>query len=104
MILLFLLPVCSLFFVTLELMNNCLRIKSMLRRDTNNAEAIVLPLILYSDSTTLTQTGNQSIWPVYMTLANIPVHRRTQAGCFQLLGFLPEHSVMCQFVFFFFFS
>lgn len=64
----------------------------MLRRDVNNDEAIVIPLILYSDSTTLTQTGNTSAWPIYMTIANIPNHRRALPGCFQLLGFFPEHS------------
>lgn len=63
--------------------------KSRLRIDTGNNEAVVLGVILYSDSTTVTQNGRDSLWPIYMTLANIPIHRRNRPGAFQLLGFMP---------------
>lgn len=64
--------------------------KEKLRRDTGVLDAVVLALILYSDSTLVTNNGRDSVWPVYMTLANIPMHRRKQPGCFQLLGFIPQ--------------
>lgn len=66
----------------------------MLRMDTGNPEAEVLALILYSDETTITQSGRDTLWPIYMTLGNIPLHRRSRAGSFQLLGFIPDASGM----------
>lgn len=67
-------------------------IQTRLRKDTNNDQAIVLAIILYSDSTVVTQNGRDSIWPMYMTLGNIPLRRRNEPGSFQLLGFLPQDT------------
>lgn len=63
-----------------------------MREDTGKDNADVLPLILYSDATTLSQSGTVSAWPIYMTLANIPLKRRKQPGCFQLLGLIPPDT------------
>lgn len=62
----------------------------MLRLDTKDKEAVVLGVILYSDATTVTQNGRESVWPLYMTLANIPQSRRKESGNFALLGFIPN--------------
>lgn len=64
----------------------------MLRTDTQNPQAEVLAVILYSDETTVTQNNRDTLWPIYMTLGNIPLHRRSHAGSFQLLGFIPDAS------------
>lgn len=61
-----------------------------LREQTSDDKSVVLGVILYSDSTQITQNGRDSAWPVYMTLANIPLHCRSDIGAFQLLGFIPH--------------
>lgn len=55
-----------------------------------NNEAIVLGLILYSDSTELSKTGKRSAWPIMMSLANIPAEFRRVRGGFKLMGLFPE--------------
>lgn len=62
----------------------------MLKKDTGLNHAVVLGVILYSDATILPQNLRGSAWPVYMTLANIPLHKRRLPGCFQLIGLLPD--------------
>lgn len=51
-----------------------------LRQDTGKENADVIPLILYSDSTTLSQDQTVTAWPIYMTVANIPLSRRKHPG------------------------
>lgn len=50
----------------------------MLRINTRNLDAKVLAIILYNDEITITQSGRGTLWPIYMTLANIPSHLRSQ--------------------------
>lgn len=64
-----------------------------IRKDIGKQNADVLPLILYSDSTNVSQDGKISMWPIYMTLANIPLSRRKQPGSFQLIGLIPEGAI-----------
>lgn len=64
----------------------------MLRRDTGHNDAMVVACILYSDATAVTQNGRDSVWPVYLTLANLPLNQRNQPGSFQLLAFMPDLS------------
>lgn len=61
-----------------------------MRASTNDNDAVVIGVILHSDSTLVTQNGRDSVWPIYMTIANIPLSQRGQPGCFQLLGFVPQ--------------
>lgn len=70
---------------------NCLFIcQHELRNSTQDNNAVVLALILYSDSTTVSQNMRDTVWPIYLTLGNIPLARRKDPGCFQLLGFIPS--------------
>ena len=56
--------------------------------------ATVIPIILGSDSTKLSiLCGNQSAWPVYISIGNIhkDVRYKKSAMSLILLGFLPKH-------------
>lgn len=63
-----------------------------IRHDTAKENADIISVILYSDSTALSQDLRVSAWPIYMTLANIPLSRRKHPGSFQLLGLIPPHE------------
>lgn len=73
-------------------MDTLFRIQRELRKDTGKDNADVLAVIVYSDSTTISQNGRVYAWPIYMTLGNIPLHKRKQPGGFQLIGLLPDTS------------
>ncbi|KAG9087059.1 hypothetical protein FRC07_012922, partial [Ceratobasidium sp. 392] len=58
----------------------------------------VVPLILSSDSTQLTNfSGGKSAWPVYITLGNIPKSVRAQINSYSslLLAYLPVPQLKC---------
>ena len=60
-----------------------------------NAEyegAVIAPLILYSDKTSLSKGGKVSGHPVYLTLANIECEKRYFPEGHCLLAILPDFS------------
>lgn len=61
-----------------------------LRTEVGNEEAVVLALMLYSDETELSATGKKTVWPIMMSLANIPQEIREKRGGFKLLGMFPN--------------
>lgn len=65
-------------------------LQEKLRIEQNSPTAIVLPLIFYSDSTTLSKKGSKSGWPLVMSLGNIPRFHRKKFGGYCLLGLIPS--------------
>ncbi|KAG9120223.1 hypothetical protein FRC07_004366, partial [Ceratobasidium sp. 392] len=60
--------------------------------------ATVVPIILSSDSTQLTNfSGGKSAWPVYITLGNIPKSIRAKVNSYStlLLAYLPVPKLKC---------
>ncbi|KAG9118957.1 hypothetical protein FRC07_006257 [Ceratobasidium sp. 392] len=60
--------------------------------------ATIIPIILSSDSTQLTNfSGGKSAWPVYITLGNIPKSIRAQVNSYStlLLAYLPNPQLKC---------
>ncbi|KAI0027825.1 hypothetical protein K488DRAFT_60342 [Vararia minispora EC-137] len=57
--------------------------------------ATIVPLIVSSDKTQLTQFRNRSAYPVYLTLGNIPkeTHRKPSRQAQLLLGYFPVTSM-----------
>ncbi|RHZ65386.1 hypothetical protein Glove_316g7 [Diversispora epigaea] len=51
--------------------------------------ANILSIILYSDATTTDTLGKSSLYPIYVSLENIPTWRRNKENAKQLLGYLP---------------
>jgi len=48
-----------------------------------------LSIILYSDATTTDTLGKGSLYPIYISLGNIPTWRKNKEDAKQLLGYLP---------------
>ena len=60
--------------------------------------AVIAPVILASDKTSLSQfRGDQEAWPVYMTIGNISkdVRRQPSQHACVLLGYLPTAKLKC---------
>jgi hypothetical protein len=51
--------------------------------------AKLIGLIIYSDATTLDTYGHSSSHPIYISLANIPMKRRSKYEAKALIGYLP---------------
>jgi hypothetical protein len=51
--------------------------------------AHILSIILYSDATTTGVLGKSSLYPIYISLGNIPTWQRNKEDAKQLLGYLP---------------
>ncbi|RHZ78489.1 hypothetical protein Glove_162g43 [Diversispora epigaea] len=51
--------------------------------------ANILSIIFYSDATTTDTLGKSSLYPIYVSLGNIPTWRRNKEDAKQLLGYLP---------------
>ena len=62
--------------------------------DPANTERIVAPLLVYSDSTHLTNFGNASLWPVYIFFANLTKYIRGKPSAFAAhhLAYIPTVS------------
>lgn len=74
--------------------------ESILRRERNPADPKDMPyaplgIMLYSDSTQLSSSGNNTVWPVYVSLANYFRADRARLGrqCQQELMMLPKVNV-----------
>ncbi|KAI0743684.1 hypothetical protein C8Q80DRAFT_1079612, partial [Daedaleopsis nitida] len=50
--------------------------------DTNNVEYVVAPILVYSDSTHLTNFGTASLWPIYVWLGNLTKYLRIKPSMF----------------------
>ncbi|KAI6038367.1 hypothetical protein EDC04DRAFT_2868476 [Pisolithus marmoratus] len=60
--------------------------------------AVVTLVILSSDKTTLSQfSGDKKVWPVYLTIGNIPkdVRQQVSAHVTMLIGYLPVAKLEC---------
>ncbi|KAI6098435.1 hypothetical protein EDD16DRAFT_1697600 [Pisolithus croceorrhizus] len=60
--------------------------------------AVVAPVILSSDKTTLSQfSGDKKVWPVYLTIGNISkdVRHQVLAHVMLLIGYLPVSKLEC---------
>lgn len=55
----------------------------------------VVPIILSSDKTQVTVFRNKSVYPVYMSLGNIPkeIRRKPSRRAYILLGYLPTTNL-----------
>lgn len=53
-------------------------------------------IMLWSDSTHVAQFGQQSVWPIYMTLGNQSKYERASSGSHALhhMGYLPSVSIL----------
>ena len=56
----------------------------------------ILAIIMYCDETSTSFAG-KTLYPVYLSLANLPVHIRNSIAGKKLVGFLPEVSVVSSF-------
>jgi hypothetical protein len=56
----------------------------------------ILSVILYCDETSMSFAG-KSVYPVYLSLGNLPMHHRTSIAGKRLLGFLPTISAVSAF-------
>ncbi|KAJ7736807.1 hypothetical protein B0H16DRAFT_1326346 [Mycena metata] len=59
--------------------------------EQDNPGATIIPILLSSDKTQLTMFGNQTAYPVYMTIGNIPkeIRRKPSRRAYVLLAYLP---------------
>lgn len=60
------------------------KVQTQLPNDT-----LILSIILYSDATTLDVLSKSTKHPVFLSLGNIPIHRRNKSDAKVLLGYLP---------------
>ena len=51
--------------------------------------AYILSIILYSDVTTTDRLEKNSLYPIYISLGNIPMWRRNKEDAKEFLGYLP---------------
>ncbi|KAK7025521.1 hypothetical protein VNI00_015955 [Paramarasmius palmivorus] len=57
--------------------------------------ATIIPIIISTDKTQLTIFGNKTVYPMYMTIGNIPkeIRRKPSRGAYILLAYLPTSSL-----------
>ncbi|KAF4622074.1 hypothetical protein D9613_008985 [Agrocybe pediades] len=74
------------------------RIRSQPRNDSCSLERVVVPIILYSDSTHLASFGTASLWPIYLYLGNQSKYERGKPGAFAAhhLAYIPKLDDMIQ--------
>ncbi|KAJ3556475.1 hypothetical protein NP233_g11966 [Leucocoprinus birnbaumii] len=67
------------------------RMQTKVEKETEEQQATILPLIISSDKTQLTQFRQKTAYPVYITLGNIPKHirRKPSRQAQILLAYLP---------------
>ena len=65
------------------------RAQAAIEKDTPGAT--IVPVLVSTDKTQLTQFRNKSAYPIYMTIGNIPkeIRRKTSLRAYLLLGYLP---------------
>ena len=53
--------------------------------------AMVIPILLSTDKTQLTLFWNKNVYPLYLTIGNIPkeIHRKPSLHAYVLLAYLP---------------
>ncbi|KAF4615743.1 hypothetical protein D9613_012409 [Agrocybe pediades] len=73
------------------------KIRAQPRSDCS-LETVVVPLVLYSDSTHLASFGTASLWPVYLYLGNQSKYERGKPGAFAAhhLAYIPKLDDMIQ--------
>jgi hypothetical protein len=57
-------------------------------------EKVMIPILLWSDSTQLASFGNASLWPVYLFLGNLSKYLRSKPSSFSAhhLAYIPKVS------------
>ncbi len=69
-------------------------INALPRDPDDHYECVVVPLMLWSDSTRLTNFGDASLWPIYLYFGNESKYSRccpTKSSCYHL-AYLPKVS------------
>ena len=71
-------------------------VHSRIREDGDHLEAVIVSMMLWSDSTHLTSFGNASLWPVYLFFGNQSKYDRAKPTSFSAhhLAYIPEVSMI----------
>lgn len=79
-----------------ELLEEHEKVQALPREPGDTMERIVLPVMLWSDSTHLADFGNASLWPIYMFFGGLSKYTRAKptSGSCHHLAYIPSVSYM----------
>ena len=64
---------------------------------SHQSEVTIIPVIVSIDKTLLTLFRNKTVYPIYLTIGNIPKHIRQKVSCqaHVLIGYIPMTKLTC---------